>query len=129
MMGLDIGPKTIDLYSKCIADAKTVIWNGPMGVFEKAPFADGTKALCKALADLNDVPDVITIVGGGDSAAAVRQFGFAEQVSSDRRRSSFWSLRSVCSDPVSLGRCISTSGQSEPWHDSVMSRQVVYEGH
>ena len=75
-MGMDIGPKTIQLFSDAVKDAGTVIWNGPMGVFEFPAFAEGTRALAKALADT----DAITIVGGGDSAAAVAQLGFADQM-------------------------------------------------
>ncbi|QIK72990.1 phosphoglycerate kinase [Propioniciclava coleopterorum] len=73
-MGLDIGPKTAKLYADAIADAKTVFWNGPMGVFEMASFADGTQAIAQALAD----SDAFSVVGGGDSAAAVRQLGFSD---------------------------------------------------
>jgi len=73
-MGLDIGPKTGALYADAIAGAKTVFWNGPMGVFENPDFADGTMAVAKALAET----DAFTVVGGGDSAAAVRQLGFAD---------------------------------------------------
>ncbi len=75
-MGMDIGPKTIQLFSDAVKDAGTVIWNGPMGVFEFPAFAEGTRALAKALADT----DAITIVGGGDSAAAVAQLGYADQM-------------------------------------------------
>ena len=75
-MGLDIGPKTVELYTSAVADAGTVIWNGPMGVFEFPAFAEGTRAVAKALADTN----AITIVGGGDSAAAVAQLGYADQM-------------------------------------------------
>ena len=74
--GLDIGPKTIDLFSNAISKAKTVIWNGPMGVFEMPKFAVGTKAIAKAVAET----DAITIIGGGDSAAAVQQLGFADKM-------------------------------------------------
>ncbi|TET36892.1 MAG: phosphoglycerate kinase [Planctomycetota bacterium] len=81
MMGLDIGPKTIQLFSEKIKSAKTIVWNGPMGVFEKEPFAVGTRSLCRALADLDSVKDAVTIIGGGDTAAAVRQFGYAEKMS------------------------------------------------
>ncbi len=73
-LGLDIGPATKMLYTDKIRTAKTVIWNGPMGVFEMAPFAEGTKAIAKAMAD----SEAVTIIGGGDSAAAVKQLGFAD---------------------------------------------------
>ena len=75
-MGLDIGPKTIELYSAAVADAGTVIWNGPMGVFEFPAFAKGTAAIAEALSKT----DAITIVGGGDSAAAVEQLGYADKM-------------------------------------------------
>ncbi len=74
--GLDIGPKTIDLYSKEVKGAKTVIWNGPMGVFEMENFAKGTRAIAEALANT----DAVTIIGGGDSAAAVTQLGYADNM-------------------------------------------------
>ncbi|MFJ8439120.1 phosphoglycerate kinase [Kitasatospora griseola] len=73
-LGLDIGPKTAQLFAEKIADAKTVFWNGPMGVFEHPAFADGTRAVAQALLD----SDAFTVVGGGDSAAAVRTLGFDE---------------------------------------------------
>jgi phosphoglycerate kinase len=73
-MGLDIGPTSRMLFADKIRTAKTVIWNGPMGVFEMAPFAEGTKAVAKAMAD----SEATTIIGGGDSAAAVKQMGFAD---------------------------------------------------
>ena len=76
MMGMDIGPKTVEEYTAAVKDAGTVIWNGPMGVFEFAKFAEGTRAIAKALADT----DAITIIGGGDSAAAVAQMGFADKM-------------------------------------------------
>ena len=76
MLGMDIGPKTIRLYSDAVKDAGTVIWNGPMGVFEFPAFAEGTRAVAKALAET----DAITIVGGGDSAAAVAQLGYADKM-------------------------------------------------
>ncbi len=75
--GLDIGPKTADLFAGVIKTAKTVIWNGPMGVFEFPKFAVGTKAVAQALADN---PEAITIIGGGDSAAAIEQLGYADKV-------------------------------------------------
>ncbi len=73
LMGMDIGPKTIEAFSAAVKGAGTVVWNGPMGVFEFPAFAEGTKAMAKALAESG----AITIVGGGDSAAAVEQLGFA----------------------------------------------------
>lgn len=76
-LGLDIGPKTAELYAQRIKGAKTIVWNGPMGVFETPPFDAGTKAVAKAIAD----SDATSIIGGGDSAAAVEQLGFADKVS------------------------------------------------
>jgi len=75
--GMDIGPKTIELYSSIIKDAGTVVWNGPMGKFEVAAFASGTKAIAQALADSHGV----SAVGGGESAEAVEKFGLADKVS------------------------------------------------
>ena len=75
-MGLDIGPKTQKLFADAVKDAGTVVWNGPMGVFEMAPFAGGTIAVAKAIAE----SDAISIIGGGDSAAAVEQLGFADKM-------------------------------------------------
>ena len=80
MMGLDIGPDTIKLFKEKLADCKTVIWNGPMGVFEHKPFAGGTIAIAKILADLTK-HGATTIVGGGDSAAAVSQAGLDDKLS------------------------------------------------
>ena len=77
MMGLDIGPATAELYTQAVKSAKTVIWNGPMGVFENPIFAKGTIAVAKALAETT----ATTIIGGGDSAAAVTQLGFADKMS------------------------------------------------
>jgi len=74
--GLDIGPETVKLYCDAVADAGTVIWNGPMGVFEFAAFAKGTEAVAEALSKT----DAITIIGGGDSAAAVQQLGYADKM-------------------------------------------------
>ena len=77
MMGLDIGPESARLYADKVSDARTVFWNGPMGAFEMAPFAAGTKALAQALAAVTR-DGALTVVGGGDSAAAVRQLGFTD---------------------------------------------------
>ncbi|STY44325.1 Phosphoglycerate kinase [Listeria grayi] len=74
--GLDIGEKTIELFSKELQGAKTVIWNGPMGVFEMSNFAKGTIGVCEAIANLKDAT---TIIGGGDSAAAAMQLGYADK--------------------------------------------------
>ena len=75
-MGLDIGPKTRELFAEAAKTAKTVIWNGPMGVFENDALAKGTIAVAAALAE----SDATTIVGGGDSAAAVEKLGFADKI-------------------------------------------------
>ena len=77
--GLDIGPRTIELYRDKIDDAKTVVWNGPMGVFEKKPFQNGTRAVAEALARIT-ARGATTIVGGGDSASALEQFHLADKV-------------------------------------------------
>ena len=76
-MGMDIGPKTCELYKEALADAKTVVWNGPMGVFEFENFAKGTIAVAEELASLKDAT---TIIGGGDSAAAVNNLGFGDKM-------------------------------------------------
>ena len=73
-LGLDIGPRTAEAFAAAIRDSRTVFWNGPMGVFEMAPFADGTRAVAQALTQV----DGLSVVGGGDSAAAVRQLGFSD---------------------------------------------------
>jgi len=75
--GLDIGPESIKLFVDAVKDAKTVVWNGPMGVFEMPPFDAGTKAVAQAIADSG----ATSIIGGGDSAAAIEQLGFADKVS------------------------------------------------
>ena len=77
MEGLDIGTKTAELYADAVKSAKTVVWNGPMGVFENPILAKGTIAVAKSLAETN----ATTIIGGGDSAAAVNQLGFADKMS------------------------------------------------
>jgi len=74
--GVDIGPETASLYSRKVASAKTVVWNGPMGIFEIEPFAEGTRRLAEALAQA----DCVSIIGGGDSAAAVRKYGLVDRV-------------------------------------------------
>ena len=76
MEGLDIGPETVQLFCNAVRGAGTVVWNGPMGVFEFEKFAAGTRAMAQALADSG----AVTIVGGGDSAAAVEQMGFADRI-------------------------------------------------
>ena len=76
-MGLDIGPQTAALYGQLVKEAKTVVWNGPMGVFEMPPFDAGTKAVAQAIADSH----ATSIIGGGDSAAAIEKLGFADKVS------------------------------------------------
>ena len=75
-MGMDIGPETIKLFSDAVKSAATVVWNGPMGVFEFDAFAQGTEAMAKALAESG----AVTIVGGGDSAAAVEKLGYADKM-------------------------------------------------
>ena len=76
MQGLDIGPKTAELYGEAVKSAKTVVWNGPMGVFENPVLAKGTIAVATALAETK----ATTIIGGGDSAAAMNQLGFADKM-------------------------------------------------
>jgi phosphoglycerate kinase len=76
LMGLDIGPRSAQLFAEALQSAGTVVWNGPMGVFEFPSFAKGTEAVAKAMADCG----AVTIVGGGDSAAAVEQLGYADKM-------------------------------------------------
>ena len=78
-MGLDIGPKSLELFASILADAKTVVWNGPMGVFEFKNFAEGTIGVCKEIAKLQG--NAITVIGGGDSAAAAEKLGYADKFS------------------------------------------------
>ena len=73
--GLDIGPKTREIFAEKIKGAKTIFWNGPVGVFEIAPFAEGTRAVAQAIVD----SDAFSIIGGGDSASAVRNLGFKDE--------------------------------------------------
>jgi phosphoglycerate kinase len=79
-MGLDIGPNAIEQFTNVIHHSKTILWNGPMGVFEMEKFQHGTKAIAKAIAE-STAKGAFSLVGGGDSVAAVNQFGYAEKVS------------------------------------------------
>jgi 3-phosphoglycerate kinase len=80
-MGLDIGQKTRELFAARILGAATVLWNGPMGVFEMDAFAVGTRAVAEAMAEATEQSGAVTIIGGGDSAAAVEKFGLAAKMS------------------------------------------------
>ncbi len=80
-MGLDIGPETVKNFIAALDGAKSVLWNGPMGVFEDDKFAEGTKKLAEAVADLTQKQGTVTVIGGGDTASAVRQFKVADKVS------------------------------------------------
>jgi len=80
-MGLDIGPDSIKLFQDALSECKTIIWNGPMGVFEFDKFANGTNAIALTLSKLSSNSDVCTIIGGGDSVAAVEKAGLAEKMS------------------------------------------------
>ena len=88
-MGMDIGPKTRALYEEAVKSAKTVVWNGPMGVFENPVLAAGTKAVAAALAET----EATTIIGGGDSAAAVNQLGYADKMSHAAHLWNSWRAR------------------------------------
>jgi phosphoglycerate kinase len=79
MMGLDIGPRTIETFKGIIAESKTIVWNGPMGVFERDAYAAGTKAVAQAVADATDA-GAISVIGGGDSATAVEEFGLEDNM-------------------------------------------------
>jgi phosphoglycerate kinase len=76
-MALDIGPKTVDLFAREIAEASTIVWNGPMGVFEMQTFAHGTTAIAELVAGNRDA---VSIVGGGDSVSAIKQAGVADRI-------------------------------------------------
>ena len=80
LVGLDIGEETVTIFSKALESAKTIVWNGPMGMFEEKPFDTGTLAIAKAVADATE-KGAISIVGGGDSVSAVNQSGLAEKIS------------------------------------------------
>ncbi len=80
MMGLDIGAVTQAAYAKIIASAQTIIWNGPMGMFEKVPFDQGTRAVAKAVAEASEKNDATSIIGGGDSVAAIHESGLADKI-------------------------------------------------
>lgn len=80
LLGLDIGPESVKQFSDVVKQAKTIVWNGPMGVFEQDPFASGTKGLLQAVAEQTK-QNATTIIGGGDTATAAAKFGFADQVS------------------------------------------------
>jgi phosphoglycerate kinase len=78
-MGVDIGPASVALFSQRLRDARTVFWNGPMGIFEVPAFAGGTRAVAQAIADISG-RGVVTVVGGGDSVAAVQQAGLGDRL-------------------------------------------------
>jgi 3-phosphoglycerate kinase len=80
LMGLDVGPKTLEKYREVLAKAKTIVWNGPVGVFEFDAFAKGTEAVAKLVAEATG-KGAVTVVGGGDSVAAVNKFGLAARMS------------------------------------------------
>jgi phosphoglycerate kinase len=81
LSGFDIGPKTRELFKSAVAGAKTVVWNGPMGVFERPQFADGTRQIAQAVAEATSKNGATTVIGGGDSAAAIEQLGLSDKVS------------------------------------------------
>jgi phosphoglycerate kinase len=80
LIGLDIGTETIDIFTRALEGAKTIVWNGPMGMFEEKPFDVGTVAIAKAVADATD-KGAISIVGGGDSVAALKEAGIEDRIS------------------------------------------------
>jgi phosphoglycerate kinase len=77
MIGLDIGPKTIEKFKSIIKDSKTIVWNGPLGFFELAPFSKGTEEIANYISAM----DATTVIGGGDTAAAIKQLGLEDKVS------------------------------------------------
>jgi phosphoglycerate kinase len=79
--GLDIGPKTIEIFADIIKNSKTVLWNGPMGVFEFPNFATGTNAIAKAVVSVTEENDAFSLIGGGDSASAINNAGYGDRVS------------------------------------------------
>jgi len=79
LMGMDVGPKTIEAFARAIGEAKTVVWNGPMGVFERAAYAAGTRAIAEAVAEATD-GGAVSVIGGGDSAAAVEQMALSDRM-------------------------------------------------
>jgi len=79
-MGLDIGPETVETYREALSEAETIVWNGPMGVFEIEQFAKGTMAVAEAVADATD-DGAFSVVGGGDSVSALSRSGFTERIS------------------------------------------------
>ncbi|MCD8540972.1 MAG: phosphoglycerate kinase [Leadbetterella sp.] len=81
LQGLDIGPKTIELFSRVISESKTILWNGPMGVFEFPNFATGTNAIAEAVVKVTDDKNAFSLIGGGDSAAAINNAGYGDRVS------------------------------------------------
>jgi phosphoglycerate kinase len=100
---LDIGPQTVERFKQALHGAQTVVWNGPMGVFELAPFAAGTSAIARAVAEL---PGATTIVGGGDSAAAVEQAGVADRITHVSTGDGSGSeISTICGTPILLVRC------------------------
>jgi len=80
-MALDIGPRTVQQFTEVVRRSKTIVWNGPMGVFEMPAFSNGTKSIAQAVADATSSENAFTLIGGGDSVAAINQFGLLDKVS------------------------------------------------
>lgn len=80
-MALDIGPRTVQQFAEVVRRSKTIVWNGPMGVFEMPAFSNGTKCIAQAVAEATTSENAFTLIGGGDSVAAINQFGLADKVS------------------------------------------------